>query len=193
MYYTKSLTIILLLLATGCSTSPSNLNSKESINISNAEISLYREAITALGNNHLDKAKTGFLKMSEAKPGLAGPWANLALIYIKQQQYKKADNAVKRALENNPEMPQALNLAGVIAEQEGRIADARELYEKALTNKPDYAIAHYNLALLFDVYLQNISKALLHYQQYMIFSGGNDKNTALWIKELTFNLENSDS
>jgi len=195
MYYTKPLSIILLLLIAGCSTSPSKLNQKPSKNtasISDAEISLYRQAITELSQNDLDNAATSFLKMSQSKPNLAGPWANLALIYIKQQQYERADNAVKTALKNNPNMPQALNLAGVIAEQDGRIDAAQKFYEKALINKPDYAIAHYNLALLFDVYLQDISKALPHYQQYMAFSGGSDKNTALWIQELIYNLENND-
>ncbi|MCF6324999.1 MAG: tetratricopeptide repeat protein [Gammaproteobacteria bacterium] len=196
MYYTKPLSIILLLLIAGCSTSPSKQILKQggdSTSISDTEISLYRQAITELSDNHLDKATTSFLKMSKTKPDLAGPWANLALIYIKKQQYEKANNAVKTALTNNPDMPHALNLAGVIAEQDGRIDDARGFYEKALTNKPDYAIAHYNLALLFDVYLQDIASALPHYQRYLALTGGKDKNTALWVKELKFNLENNGS
>ncbi len=194
MYYTKPLSIILLLLIAGCSTSPSKQNLKQdkgSSSISDTEISLYRQAITELSDNHLDKAETSFLKMSKAKPNLAGPWANLALIYLKQQQYEKAGEAIKSALEKNPKMAQALNMAGVIAKQKGNITEAKGFYEKALVSKPDYAIAHYNLALLFDVYLQDISSALPHYQRYLALTGGNDKNTALWVKELTFNLENN--
>ncbi len=196
MYYTKPLSIILLLLVAGCSTSPPKNSLKQGedpTSISDAEISLYRQAITELSDNHLDKATTSFLKMSKAKPNLAGPWANLALIYIKQQQYEKADEAIKSALEKNPKMAQALNMAGVIAKQKGNISEARGFYEKALISKPDYAIAHYNLALLFDVYLQDIASALPHYQRYLALTGGKDKNTALWIQELKFNLGNNGS
>jgi tetratricopeptide (TPR) repeat protein len=196
MYYTKLLSIVLLLSLVGCSTSPSNLKpnaNEDSATISDTEIALYRQAITDLSNSDLDKAEANFLKMSRAKPNLAGPWANLALIYLKQQQYEKADNAIKSALEKNPSMPQALNLAGVMAEKEGRITEAQRFYEQAILNKPDYAIAHYNLALLFDIHLQDIARALVHYQRYQFLTGDTDKNTAMWIKELTFNLENNDS
>ena len=196
MYYTKLPSIVLLLLLAGCSTSPSNLKpnaNEDSASISDTEISLYRQAITDLSNSDLDKAEANFLKMSRAKPNLSGPWANLALIYIKQQQYEKADNAIKTALEKNPNMPQALNLAGVMAKREGRITEAQAFYEQAILNKPDYAIAHYNLALLFDIHLQDIAKALVHYQRYQLLTDDTDKNTAMWIKELTFNLENNDS
>lgn len=196
MYYTKLLSIVLLLSLVGCSTSPSNLKpnvNEDSATISDTEIALYRQAITDLSNSDLDKAEANFLKMSRAKPNLAGPWANLALIYVQQQQYEKADDAIKTALEKNPKMPQALNLAGAMAKREGRITEAQAFYEQAILSKPDYAIAHYNLALLFDIYLQDIARALVHYQRYQLLTGDTDKNTAMWIKELTFNLKNNDS
>ena len=196
MYYTKLLSIVLLLSLIGCSTSPSNIKpnaNEDSATISDTEIALYRQAITDLSNSDLDTAEASFLKMSRAKPNLAGPWANLALIYIKQQQYEKADDAIKTALEKNPTMPQALNLAGAMAKREGRITEARAFYEQAILNKPDYAIAHYNLALLFDTHLQDIARALVHYKRYQFLTGDTDKNTAMWIKELTFSLENNDS
>ncbi len=202
MYYTRLLILTLsLLLLEGCATSPSSTlspkhSNKEQSSIrtpSEVEITLYRQAITDLSNHNFAEAEVSFLNMIKKQPDLAGPWANLALVYIKQQQFEKAENTIQTALKKNPNMAQALNLAGYIANRKGRINEAKQFYEKAIINKPDYALAHYNLALLYDVYLQDISKALEYYQQYLSLISDEDKNTKDWVEELKLNIKSDDA
>jgi len=156
-------------------------------------VTLYQDALTELSNNNLKKAEKYFLKVTKTHPDFAGPWANLALIYIKQERYKKAENHIQKTLEKNPEMAHALNMAGFIEERKGNINKAKTYYEEAIEKKPDYTLAHYNLALLYDVYLQNIREAIKHYQQYLSLLDGEDEKTENWIEELTFNLKSDDT
>lgn len=191
--YPYALTVILLLFILGCTTAPStqissDINPVATNRSGDLDIKLYREAITELSNHNLEKAKSIFLQIIKNQPELAGPWANLALIYLKEEQYEKADQHIKAALKKNPEMAQALNIAGYISSRKGEINKAIALYEKAIANKADYALAHYNLALLYDVYLQDIPKALQHYQIYLPLIHYEDQNTIDWVEELKLNI-----
>ena len=195
MYYTNLL-ILLVIFISGCASTPSDGSSDgaqatqpTTITASGEVIALYRQAITELNNNQLEKAEISFLEMIKLQPDLAGPWANLALLYIKQKQYDKAEQNIQAALKRNPGMAQALNLRGYIESTKGHINKAKELYEKAITSKPDYALAHYNLALLYDVYLQNIPKAIEHYQRYLTLIEDKDPKTKDWVEELKRNIK----
>lgn len=195
--------ILLFLLLTGCVTGPTGTpvpapqnakqdNTQENIPKNNP-ITLYRTAITDLNNNDLKNAESNFRTITKSEPDLAGPWANLALINIKQENYVEAEKNVRTALERNPEMAQALNIAGFIETRKGNITKAKEYYIQAVVKKPDYALAHYNLALLYDVYLQNIKKAVEHYQLYLSLLGYEDIKTKNWVEELKLNIKSSDT
>lgn len=201
MYYTR-LWILLSLFIVGCSSTPTptkttlkelqNSRTNALNNDLTAELAIYQQAITELNNNNLIAAEKSFQKMTNMQPDLAGPWANLALLYLKQDLTEKAEQNIKTALSKNPNMPQALNLAGYIQNQKGKIIEAKVFYEKAIKNKPDYALAHFNLALLYDVYLQNISMAIQHYQLYLSLIDNKDQNTKDWVEELKLNIKSDD-
>jgi len=197
MYYTKLSFLLLILLLGGCISVPPRESSPPTIkeeNKSNQQpleerfLTRYQIAITELNNNNLEEAKKYFLELIETQPEFAGPRANLALIYIKQRRYDKAEENIRLALEKNPNMAQALNIAGVIENRKGNITKAKKYYEKAISKKEDYALAHYNLALLYDVYLQNIRKAVDHYQRYLLLIDYEDKRTKVWVEELKRNI-----
>lgn len=188
-YYT-SLVFALLALISGCSTivepdtGKNNDISNNVRQVSKSEIQDYRHAITELNNNNLDKAETLLLDFVKNRPELAGPWANLGLLYIKKRQYKKAEGMLNNALEQNSKLPQAHNLLGVIENQRGNIRNAEEYFTSAIQYKEKYAIAHYNLALLYDIYLQDVNKAIRHYSRYLELVKNGDKRTADWLEQL---------
>lgn len=158
---------------------------QSSISISNEERNTYRNAITALNNNQLDISESILKEILAHRPDLAGPWANLGLVYYKKNDAVNAVIAFQRSLKINPKQPNALNLMGVIEYNKGNIQKALEYYISAIQNKPDYANAHYNLALLYDIYHHDTPKAIEHYQHYMKITKYQDKETATWLQQLT--------
>jgi ABC-type Fe3+-hydroxamate transport system substrate-binding protein len=54
---------------------------------------------------------------------------------------------------------------------------------KAVTVSPEYALAHYNLGVLNELYLQRLDVALQHFEIYQELVG-NDKQVEKWIADL---------
>jgi len=195
MSYIKSLLILVIVLG-GCATQPSQdavtptgTDSTGSLGISAAdETELYRRAITALNNSQLDIAETELKKIAKSRSDLAGPWLNLALIDIKKKDLENAYKNLNKALERNPKMAQAFNMRGFLELTRGNITKAVADYRQAITLKEDYALAHYNYALVHDIYFQDIKIAVQHYKRYLELTKNQDKKTADWVVELERNL-----
>ena len=186
MNYIKLLIIALLL--TSCATTNETTNvapsGRSPLEQSDAERSEYKKALTLLNNNKLDAAKEIFQQLKSDRPELAGPYANLAIIALKNNEPEKALELVKLALTKNPNLAQALNLLAYLEQVSGKIKAAEKHFKEAIKNKNDYAIAHYNIALLYDVYLQDIESAIPHYERYMELINNEDKNTADWLEQI---------
>lgn len=190
MYYTKYLPLLLMVL-TGCTTvaTPEPASRKppavDTLSASaDKETELYRQAITALNGARLEQAESDLRTISKTRPEFAGPWINLALIDIKKNRLDSAQQNLTKALEKNPQMPQIFNALGFVEVSRGNINKAVGHYQRAITLKQDYAIAHYNFALLHDIYLQDIKTAVLHYKRYLELTNYQDKKTADWVLEL---------
>jgi tetratricopeptide (TPR) repeat protein len=82
----------------------------------------------------------------------------------------------------------AQNLAGVSLRRSGKFAEARAAYERALALDPTYADAERNLAILQDLYLDDPSAALPHYERYQLLTQGSDTEVTAWLTELKSRL-----
>lgn len=195
MSYTKLLALVFLILA-GCTTpspqdtatpvQPGVVGSLSASAIDETE--LYRRAITALNNSQLDSAETELKKLTKNRSELAGPWINLALIDIKKNDLEGAQKNLSKALERNPKMAQVYNVRGFLELSRGNIARAIDDYRQAIALKEDYALAHYNYALIHDIYFQDMKIAVRHYKRYLELTQNQDKKTADWVVELERNL-----
>ncbi|MDH5572097.1 MAG: hypothetical protein OEY89_10050 [Gammaproteobacteria bacterium] len=202
MSYIKLLPTGLLLLVSACGQAPVRDNNDTLANsgqqeqqaasrLSTDERALYKQAITALYNNKLSEAEGIFMGLIKKRPHLAGPWANLALIKYKNNEIEQSTNYVNKALELNPAMANALNLKAQLEIRNGHIKEAENLYLVAIQNNSSYANAHYNIALLYDIYLQDIEKAVKHYKRYTELTENKDTATIEWVQQLESSLNNS--
>jgi len=201
MYYIKVVACSLLVLLAGCSTQPTVKDpdlpknipksdpQQELKNTTAAEISEYKKAMLHLKNGKLEDAKAVLIEFIGNRPSLAGPWANLGLVYLKQNQLDKAEDAIKKALLLNPKQAHALCLLGFLESKKGNFLEAEKNYIKAIELKDNYPVAHYNLALLYDIYFQDIGKAVKHYSIYLKLTGNQDKKTADWLEHLKGTLK----
>jgi Flp pilus assembly protein TadD len=80
--------------------------------------------------------------------------------------------------------PAAQNQLGVQQRQAGQFADAKAAYERALALDPNFADAERNLAILHDLYLDNPTAALPHFERYQLLTQGADTQVAAWVAEL---------
>lgn len=82
-----------------------------------------------------------------------------------------------------------INNLALLLNQQNRFREAARLLERGLEAMPDMAPLHYNLAVINELYLLNLDKALSHYQQYRELTGENDKLVAGWIADLERRLQ----
>ena len=73
---------------------------------------------------------------------------SIAIRLQQSEQWVAAGEMYRRILEVDPNHPDALHYAGVLAHQEGRSADAIALLERSLALQPDRADWHSNLAIV---------------------------------------------
>lgn len=158
--------------------------------VSKADREQYRKCLTALNNNEFSKAQRLFSEFIRNKPKLSGAYSNLALIHLKKNEYKKSLKQVNKALELNPDQAQALNIRAQLYILDGKIHEAKDDYLKAVASKPDYINAQYNLALLYDIYLQEIKLAVKHYKLYLSLLEKPDETTEEWVTHLKGILRN---
>ena len=116
-------------------------------------------------------------------PDYPGAHVNLAIIFVARDDLQAAEMSLTDALIIDPVHAQALNQLGMLLRRQGRFEEAESAYMKAVTADPDYALAHYNLGVLNDLYLQRLDTALDHYERYQALAG-EDQQVTRWIADL---------
>lgn len=145
----------------------------------------YQKAVEGLRQGKLSSAKKDFLALLSAEPRLAGAQVNLGIIAQKEGDKEAAINAFNQALVLNPRNADALAALGVIALEKGEYRKAESLLLEAADLAPELAIAHYNLGILYELYLQEESDAIEHYTRYVSLSTDEDvKTVTRWLKLL---------
>jgi Tfp pilus assembly protein PilF len=126
-------------------------------------------------------------KVIEHEPGVTAPYIDIALAYRKIDQPEPAEENLKKALELVPGHPVASNEYGLLLRKAGRFAEARTVYEQALTRYPDYLPVHRNLGILCDLYLNDLECANDQYERYSIGTP-DDEQVKIWLADLRLRL-----
>ncbi|MEA3196251.1 MAG: hypothetical protein QOF32_303, partial [Gammaproteobacteria bacterium] len=95
----------------------------------------------------------------------------------------EAESAFKTALELKPTDAVAGNELGIVERKLGKFAEAEAAYQRTIAAEPNYAPAHLNLGVLYDLYLAEPQKALNEFERYIEIAGEN-KQVAGWVVEL---------
>jgi Flp pilus assembly protein TadD len=144
--------------------------------------------IEALGKNKFDTAEAAFLKLLKlspdninalvnlglvefrlalrVKPDTALAWMTLGVIYLNQNDIEAATAAFAQAVYLDPKNPQAHNYYAVTLAKRGWYDGAEDELQKVVQLAPDFAEAHFNLALIY--FQRNppaVELARRHYQK----------------------------
>lgn len=188
----STLLIAGLLFLTGCASAPpsstgiSQATNKSGLN--EKYRSEYLRALNALEEKNYKPASVTLNKVMADNPGFVEGWANLALAQLHAGDIQAAKQSVNNALQLDQQAG-LYNLAGLVAAEDGAYKTAEQHYARAIQINPNLANAHYNLALLNDIYYQNIAKAIQHYERYLALINDADPDTEAWVQELKRNLK----
>jgi Flp pilus assembly protein TadD len=100
-----------------------------------------------LGN--LDKAESLLQRSLQIKQANPTAWLNLGIVYLGLNQPLRALGAVSLAAAETPDDPVARNYLGLAAGRLGWREVAEAELRRAVELKPDYADAHFNLAVFY--------------------------------------------
>jgi Flp pilus assembly protein TadD len=169
---------------TSTSAAPRNAAAAFSTPVNPAAQRAFDDASSALRSGRTEEAERAFRALSQASPELAGPHANLGVIYRQAGKLPEAVTEFQAAVRLSPAQPIYLNQLGVTYRQQGEFAKARDAYQKAIALDPRYAAPALNLGILYDLYLGDAPHALEQYTRYLALSPNGDATVTKWVADL---------
>lgn len=141
-------------------------------------------ALKLMKDKQPQEATEAFTQLAKDFPEFSGPLTDLAILQANAKQRPAAIQNFQKAVGLNPQNWVAQNWLGTLQRENGDYAAAEKAYRGALAAKADYAPAHLNLGLLYDVYLKRPQDALNEYREYQRIDGGSKLIVSAWIHEL---------
>lgn len=157
------------------------------VEANNAQI--FTRATELLQAQRLVEAEALLLEVTADQPELAGPWINLAQVYLAQDRAAEAVGALEQAVLANPGNCHARTELGVLLRRRGEFAAAEAHYLACLEYQPDYEAAYLNLGILYDLYLGRLAEALSAYRQYQTLAVEPDRQVDVWVVDLQRRLD----
>jgi tetratricopeptide (TPR) repeat protein len=162
----------------------------EVISLEQQQQKLYQSGLEAVRDFDDAKADIIFSQFIESYPNQAGAYVNLACIRYRQQRFDESMELIDRAIRLNERIPQAFNLQAQLRIRKHQFMLAEQDYLKAIELDTEYTNALYNLALLYDIYFQDIARAIPYYESYLGLLKEPDEATRDWVNQLKNTLNN---
>ncbi len=123
----------------------------------------------------LKEAKNYLLRAVKINPALQQTWLALGLVCHEMGDSYLALSAFTRAVHEDPLDPKAHNYLAVVARSLGWLDAAEAELQRAIELKPDYANAHFNLALMYlDRKPPSVELARRHYNNAVALGAEKD-------------------
>lgn len=151
--------------------------------VDKGSVLLFIEAKTAWRNSDAKTAKQKLNVIIKNDKELSGPWMMLGDIALAEKNYSKAQEHYEQGLTVNPNNINGYTALAQAQRLQGKYHHAQNTLAKGLAVWPDFPEAHYNLSILFDVYLNQPEKAKQHLNAYILLSGG-DEESQQWMQQL---------
>jgi len=144
----------------------------------------FAKAAKAMEQEDFDAALKLLRGLQTRHPSFSGPWLNEGVILVLQKKCDQAIPILQKTIQINPQNKHGFNQLGLCLREAGQFKEAKEAYSSALKVDPNYSLALYNLAILEELYLQDIRSALEHFQQYQSLQAEPQRKVKGWIKDL---------
>ncbi|MFT4907196.1 MAG: tetratricopeptide (TPR) repeat protein [Oleispira sp.] len=151
--------------------------------VDKGSVLLFIEAKSAWRNDDANTAKQKLNVIIKNDAALSGPWMMLGDIALAEKDYPQALKHYQQGLIVNPNNINGYTALASVQRLQGRYDLAQNTLAKALALWPDFPEAHYNLSILFDIYLNQAAKAKQHLDAYILLTGG-DAESLEWLQQL---------
>lgn len=152
--------------------------------VDKGSVLLFIEAKSAWRNDDANTAKQKLNVIIKNDAALSGPWMMLGDIALAEKDYPQALKHYQQGLIVNPNNINGYTALASVQRLQGRYDLAQNTLAKALALWPDFPEAHYNLSILFDIYLNQAAKAKQHLDAYILLTGG-DAESLEWLQQLS--------
>ncbi len=185
----KAIFIALVTLVVGCSSGQVKPRIEANVKSEVIEIPAqaavdFKKAIDLLNNDKLSNAENAFKKMIKLYPQLAGPYANLGVIYSRKGKWAEAKETLISGSHKNPKNIKILNQLGLVYRKNGEFSNAEKSYLAAISAQPNNGAAYLNIGILYDIYMGRFAKASGYYQKYQAMQVKPDRKVAGWIVDI---------
>lgn len=142
----------------------------------NSVIALANLGVTQFRQGKLTAAQLALEKATAANPNDAFSLTTLGAVMIEQNRIEDSIGYLERASAVVPDDPVTLNYLGVAASQLGQFGKAEQSLRRAITVNPEYAEAHFNLAVIYATAKPpSIALAKRHYEKALELGSGPDE------------------
>lgn len=117
-------------------------------------------------------------------PAQVEQWVLQGLRAYEAGQPGQAIAAWQKVLRAEPERAAVRNNLALLLTREARFQEAEDLLQQGIEMTPEVAHLHFNLAVISELYLLDLNKALNHYRRFQALSGQADEQVASWIVDL---------
>jgi len=146
--------------------------------------SQYERALRSAKKGKTKKAINQFKQLIDMRPSYRNAYTNLGLLLLQTNQMNEAKKALESAIQQDKSDAIAYNHLAIIQRNAGQFKLALQNYRKAIKANPEYANAYLNLAILLDIYLQDLPGALSNYQTFQRLSGTKNDSVEKWVIDL---------
>lgn len=139
------------------------------------EQAAWNAALALMQKGDAPAATAAFQALLTRQPRLAGAYVNLGLLAEQRQDAEQARQHYQQALSINPANDVALMQLALLDQAQGKFRESEAGLLKAESVNGNNASVHYNLGVLYELYLQNPGQAVKHYRRYVELSNSEDK------------------
>lgn len=169
-----------LALISGCASGPKVPADDE------AGLNQWQKATKRLKRGKYDKALLLFDEIVMQQPKFAAAHINRGIALAGLQRNTDALAAIETGLKLRPKNPRtiaaAYNQAGMLYRKNQQLDAARKTYEKAVRADDTFDLPQFNLAVLYDIALNQPEKALIHYGEFQALQDTPDPAIQTWMR-----------
>lgn len=146
-------------------------------------LALANLGVSQFRQGKLTAAQLALERAVKVSPTDAFSLTTLGAVMIEQNRIEEAVSYLERANQSSPDDPIALNYLGVASCQLGQFGKAEQSLRRAITVKPDYAEAHFNLAVIYATAKPpSMALAKRHYEKAIELGARPDKRLATMLQ-----------